>query len=88
MAFQEVELLEATIEVIANIVPGIPVEVDVFVRPKISEISVDLLAEFSRFWNGMESRVMFEMGLGLCLLLIKYGCTDISPLSGLTLANA
>jgi len=38
--FEEIELFEAAIEVVSNIVPRVAIEVDIFVCPNIGEVSV------------------------------------------------
>ena len=40
LLFEEIELLEAAIQVVSNVVPRITIEMDVFVSPYIREISI------------------------------------------------
>jgi acyl-CoA reductase-like NAD-dependent aldehyde dehydrogenase len=40
LLFKEVELLEASIEVVSYVVPGVAIEVDIFVGPQIREVAI------------------------------------------------
>jgi hypothetical protein len=42
LLFEEVELLEAAVEVVPDVVPRVAVKVDVFVCPNIREVSVSV----------------------------------------------
>jgi hypothetical protein len=44
LLFEEVELLEAAVEVVPDVVPRVAVEVDVFVCPNIREVSISVSA--------------------------------------------
>ena len=45
--FEKIELLEAAVEVVSDIVPGVPIEMDIFVRPHVCQVSVISVSKMS-----------------------------------------
>ena len=66
MAFEEVELFEAAVEIGANIIPGVIFPVDICVCPLVGEVSKGVLESCLTYccWNlDMKSKGMGEYGM-------------------------
>lgn len=87
LLFEEVELLEAAVEVVTYVVPGVAIEVDIFVCPQVCEVAVINVRSCLKDCDEVD--VLFFQYIRNCIeIRVTRSCAYTSPLSGRTLAKA